>query len=128
MVKKIIMLLILCSTFVFSFEINSIRFDEELLYGQKKSKTFSVGNSSKREKLYRLTIEGDKNVKVKPTTLNIKPFERKEFTIEVNGKKKGENQYYLVIKEIKSSASQEETKEGIELLKTIKILQKYIVK
>lgn len=128
MVKKIIILLILCSTFVFSFEINSIRFDEELLSGQKKSKTFSVGNSSKKEKLYRLTIEGDKNVRVKPTTLNIKPFERKEFTIEVNGKKKGENQYYLVIKEIKSSASQEETKEGIDLLKTIKILQKYTVK
>lgn len=128
MVKKIIILLILCSTFVFSFEINSIRFDEELLSGQKKSKTFSVGNSSKKEKLYRFTIEGDKNVRVKPTTLNIKPFERKEFTIEVNGKKKGENQYYLVIKEIKSSASQEETKEGIDLLKTIKILQKYTVK
>ena len=65
MVKKIIIFLILCSTFVFSFEINSIRFDEELLSGQKKSKTFSVGNSSKKEKLYRLTIEGDKNVRVK---------------------------------------------------------------
>ncbi|MGO5426347.1 hypothetical protein [Fusobacterium mortiferum] len=128
MLKKIVILLLLCTTFVFAFEINTIRFDEEVSKGKKVSKTFSVGNNSEKVKVYKLAIEGDKNVKVKPNAITIKPFERKEFTIEVNGKKKGENQYYLMIKEIKTSVSQKENEEGIELLKTIKILQKYTVK
>lgn len=126
MLKKIIIFM-LTNILAFSFEINEIRFDKEILKGKKDSKEFVVNNSNNNKKAYLLSIEGDENVKVIPKILQIKSGEKELFKIEVDGKKsKGEHQYYLVIKELKSP--KEIQGRGVEILKTIKILQKYTVK
>jgi hypothetical protein len=122
MIKKFA-LFILFNIMVFSFEINDIRFDK----GETISKEFTVHNSNKEEIMYKLTIEGDKEVRVSPNLIRIKKDENKKFNIEVRGKKnKGEYQYYLVVKQVKTP--KEVVGEGVEILKTIKILQKYRIK
>ena len=126
MIKKFA-LFILFNIMVFSFEINDIRFDKEIIKGETISKEFTVHNSNKEEIMYKLTIEGDKEVRVSPNLIRIKKDENKKFNIEVRGKKnKGEYQYYLVVKQVKTP--KEVVGEGVEILKTIKILQKYRLK
>lgn len=126
MIKKI-MLFIVFNVMAFSFEINDIRFDKEVVKGGRISKEFVVHNSDKEEVMYKLSIEGDKDIKIKPNLIRIKKDENKKFKIEVMGRKnRGEYQYYLVVKEVK--APKEIVGEGVEILKTIKILQKYKIK
>lgn len=126
MIKKI-MLFIVFNIMAFSFEINDIRFDKEVVKGGRISKEFVVHNSDKEEVMYKLSIEGDKDIKIKPNLIRIKKDENKKFKIEVMGRKnRGEYQYYLVVKEVK--APKEIVGEGVEILKTIKILQKYKIK
>lgn len=126
MIKKI-MLFIVFNIMAFSFEINDIRFDKEVVKGGRISKEFVVHNSDKEEVMYKLSIEGDKDIKIKPNLIRIKKDENKKFKIEVMGKKnRGEYQYYLIVKEVK--APKEIVGEGVEILKTIKILQKYKIK
>lgn len=126
MIKKI-MLFIVFNVMAFSFEINDIRFDKEVVKGGRISKEFVVHNSDKEKVMYKLSIEGDKDIKIKPNLIRIKKDENKKFKIEVMGRKnRGEYQYYLVVKEVK--APKEIVGEGVEILKTIKILQKYKIK
>lgn len=125
MVKKILLFFIL-SVSVFCLEISDMRFDKEIELGKKVSKEFTLENNSEKDKVYRLGIEGDKNVKVKPNIINLKKFEKKKFKVEAIGKTKGNHQYYLIIKETKNLNKTNE--EGVEILKNLRILQKYNVK
>lgn len=86
MIKKFA-LFILFNIMVFSFEINDIRFDKEIIKGETILKEFTVHNSNKEEIMYKLTIEGDKEVRVSPNLIRIKKDENKKFNIEVRGKK-----------------------------------------
>lgn len=123
--KKVIIFLFILNIVTFALEIDSIKFDKKLKKNTKISKIFSLRNDSNENKTYHLSIEENEDVNIKPKILNISPFKKKEFFIEVNGKQEGKGQYYLVINETNPSFSKKE--KGLKLIKTIKILQKYTV-
>ena len=126
-IRKLINLIIclLVFTFSFSFKLSELEFSEIVSKGTKKSKRYTLTNNNKVNKLYTISVESDKNIKISPNALNLKPLDSRNFTIEVTGKGKvGEHSYFLVIKEV----NKEKSKEGVDLNKIVRIKQKYTIK
>ena len=126
-IRKLINLImcLLVFTFSFSFKMNELEFSETVSKGLKKSKTYTLTNNNKVNKLYAIYVEGDKNIKISPNALNLKPLDSREFTLEVTGNGKvGVHKYFLVVKEV----NKDKIKSGIDINKIIKIKQEYTIK
>lgn len=122
---KFIYLMIFLSTLCFAFKIDELEFNKIVDQNKKVEKIFNLTNNGLESKLYKITIEGDNNIKVTPSLLNLLPQESQEFKVEVTGNSfKGNHNYFLVIKEVKKK----QFNKGITLNKTIKIKQKYTIK
>lgn len=112
------------STLCFAFKIDELEFNKIMKQNERVEKIFTITNNELETKIYKISIEGDKNVKVTPSVLNLLPQESKKIKIEVIGKNsKGNYEYFLVIREINKNS----LKKGVNLNKIIKIKQKYIV-
>ena len=126
-IRKLINLIIclLVFTFSFSFKLSELEFGETVQKGLKKSKSYTLTNNNKVNKLYTISAQGDKNIKISPNALNLKPLDSRKFTIEVTGKGKvGEHEYFLIVKDV----NKEKSKEGVDLNKIVRIKQKYTIK
>ncbi len=117
-------LILILSTLCFAFKIDELEFNKIMKQNERVEKIFTITNNELETKIYKISIEGDKNVKVTPSVLNLLPQESKKIKIEVIGKNsKGNYEYFLVIREINKNS----LKKGVNLNKIIKIKQKYIV-
>lgn len=126
MLKKIILYFFMC-VLTYSFEVSDIRFDKVVGKGEKVSKNYILGNTGEKEIMYKLSIEGSKNIKIRPNVIRLKPNETKKFDIEVTGKgKAGKYNYYFIAQEMELPELKSE--EGVKVLKTIKIFQEYEIK
>ena len=117
--------MIFLSTLSFAFKIDELEFGKILNTNQKMDKVFTLENNNTETKIYKISVEGDKNVKITPNLLNLQPHQSKKFKLEVTAKKpKGEHSYFLIITEVRKEALKKEV--GIN--KIIKIKQKYTIK
>lgn len=120
-----IYLLFLVSTFSFAFKIDELEFGKIVEQNKKAEKTFTLTNNDVGTKIYRISIEGDKNIKVSPSLLNILPQQSKKFKLNVIADNiKGEHSYFLVIREVKK----DKVKKDVGINEIIKIKQKYMIK
>lgn len=123
--RKTIYLMLLLSTLSFALKIDELEFGKVVGQNNKVEKIFNLTNNDIEDKIYRISIEGDKNIKVTPTLLNLSPQQSKEFKVEVTAKNsKGNYDYFLVIKEVR----QKRLKKGVALNKVVKIKQSYKIK
>ena len=115
----------LLSTLSFAFKIDELEFGKVVEQNNKVEKIFNLTNNGIEGKIYRISIEGDKNIKVTPALLNLSPQQNKEFKVEVAAKNsKGNHDYFLVIKEVRKK----QLKKGVALNKVVKIKQSYKIK
>ena len=123
--RKTIYLMLLLSTLSFALKIDELEFGKVVGQNNKVEKIFNLTNNDIEDKIYRISIEGDKNIKVTPTLLNLSPQQNKKFKVEVTAKNsKGNYDYFLVIKEVR----QKRLKKGVALNKVVKIKQSYKIK
>lgn len=109
---------------LYALKIDDLKFDKTIKQNEIEKKEFTLTNSEIDEKIYRLSIEDDKNVKVLPNIIQLKPFENKKIQIQVKGiGNKGERNYFLVIKEIEKIKQNK-----ININKSVKIKQTYKIK
>lgn len=115
----------LLSTLSFAFKIDGLEFGKVVEQNNKVEKVFNLTNNGIEDKIYKISIEGDKNIKITPALLNLPPQQSKEFRVEVTAKNpKGNYDYFLVIKEVR----QKRLKRGVTLNKIVKIKQSYKIK
>lgn len=118
-------MLFLVSTFSFAFKIDELEFGKIVEQNKKAEKTFTLTNNDVDTKIYRISIEGDKNIKVSPSLLNILPQQSKKFKLNIIADNiKGEHSYFLVIREVKK----DKVKKDVGINEIIKIKQKYMIK
>lgn len=123
--RKTIYLMLLLSTLSFALKIDELEFGKVVEQNNKVEKIFNLTNNGMEDKIYRISIEGDKNIKVTPALLNLSPQQNKEFKVEVTAKNsKGNHDYFLVIKEVRKK----QLKKGVALNKVVKIKQFYKIK
>lgn len=121
----VVFLLIITVTMSFAFKIDELKFGKEIEAGKIGSKIFTLTNNNSESIIYKIAIEGKENVKISPKLVNLYPKEEKRFEIKIEAEKiKGEYDYFLVIKEIRK----EKLKKDIDINKTVRIKQLYIVK
>ena len=117
--------MLLLSTLSFAFKIDELEFGKIVEENNRVEKVFNLTNNGIEDTIYRISIEGDKNVKVTPALLNLSPQQNRAFNIEVTAKNpKGNYDYFLVIKEVR----QKRLKKGVTLNKIVKIKQSYKIK
>ena len=109
---------------LYALKIDDLKFDKIIKKNETQKKEFILTNNEVDEKIYRLTIENDKNVKVLPNIIQLKSYESKKIQIQVKGSEgKGDRNYYLVIKEIQKTKQNK-----ININKSVKIKQTYKIK
>lgn len=117
--------MLILSTVCFGLKIDELEFDKVVGRAEVAEKIITLTNNELETKIYKLSIEEDKNIKLTPSLITLLPQESKKIKIKVFGKNiKGDYTYFLVIKEVNKNA----LKKGVKLNKTIKILHKYKVK
>lgn len=121
---KTICLILILSALCFAFKIDELELNKVIKQNERVDKVFTITNNEIETKIYKVSIEGDENVRVIPSVLNLLPQENKKFRIEVMGKNiRGNYEYFLVIREINKKSLEK----GVNLNKIIKIKQKYII-
>lgn len=125
--KKILLsFMLFLGVISYSFEMNSLDFDREVLRNRDVSKNFIIKNGTETLKKYELESD-DKNIKIHPSKFVLGPNKSKEFQVSVKaGKNLGKKNYFLIIKEKNIEKKNSENKTVID--KTIRIKQSYIVK
>ncbi|MGL5725163.1 hypothetical protein [Cetobacterium sp.] len=118
------LIIIVKSLLIYSFQIDSLNFDEIVLKNEVKSKKYTIFNNSNYIKEYDVKIEGDyPNIKISPSKFRLKPSEEKSIILNIKGEgKSGENIYFLVFSEKNLSAKQNNS---VVVNKKIRIKQNY---
>ena len=129
--KKILTTIFLLTTTInlFAFSIDSIDFEATVKENEIKEKEFTITNKGKENLKYTFSTDKD-NVTVTPKSFIIMPDKSKKFTVKLKGAgTKGDNYYYLIIREHPMIKRDPNKKSGATLIldKVIKIEQKYIL-
>lgn len=122
-IKRHILLFFIFNTIIFSFQIDKLKFDEKIFFGESKFKKYKITNNTSNTNIYELKVEGDNFVHISPSRIELTPTSEKYFTISViANKKKGTHNYFLVISEKRKNLIK-----NIGINKIIKIKHTYTV-
>lgn len=118
-------MMFLLSTFSFALKINELEFGKVVEQNKKVEKFFNLTNNDIDSKIYKISVEGDNNVKITPSSLNLLPQQSKKFKVEVTADNPpGNYSYFLIITEVKDK----KLKKGVSLNKIVKIKQTYKIR
>lgn len=117
-----ILIFFCCMTNLMAFSISKLDFDKVIRVGKTGKEKYYIKNDNITVMRYQIRIEGNKNVKVSPSNVILKPYEKKPIIIEATGTKIGKEKYTLVI--VESSLKKEK---GLNIRMNYEIEQRYKV-